>query len=311
MQRLRLLLAALMVGLLGASACGAAETAPLFKGVKVIKYGEDLGVEISTDRDIVYSCSEMPQLLRVVIDLPGTDPGRPDALYKVQSSLISTIRLQKKSINDVTVTRISVNLAEDADFTARVDAADKTKLTVLLRKAARVSAPAPALAARSAVSPASSLSSSLSTSSSPSTSSTPSSAAGQKRDQQSPLRRPVAAVAPFAKPVIKPVVPGTVQPVTVSAVRFGADAIEIQTAGLVPSFKAFTLGDPGRLVIDRPAAKTSLDSITVPANRFGVVAARIGSAEGKLRLVFVAGQKPFPGYRVEKTETGLHVVIDR
>lgn len=301
MQRLRLLLAALMVGLLCASASGGAETAPLFKGVKVIKYGEDLGVEISTDRDIVYSCSKMPQLLRVVIDLPGTDPGRSDALYKVQSSLISTIRLQKKSINDVTVTRISVNLAEDADFTTRVDAADKTKLTVLLHKAARVSVPAPPLTARSAASPASS-SSSLSTSSS---------AAGQKREQQPPLRRPVAPVAPLPRPVIKPVVPGTGQTVTLRAVRFGADAIEIQTAGLVRNFKAFTLGDPGRLVIDLPAAKSSLDSISVPANGLGIVAARIGSYEGKLRLVFEAGQKPFPGYRVEKTETGLRVMVSR
>jgi type IV pilus assembly protein PilQ len=286
MTRLKLILAALLVAFICAPAfSGAEEPVPVVKGIKVIKYGEDLGVEISADRDLAYTCSKMPQLLRVVIDLPGTDPGQPDTVYKVQSALISTIRLQKKMINDVMVTRISVNLAEDADFTERIDPVNKKKLTVVLHRSA------PPLSAASAA---------VSAAAAPKL-------GGAK--QQSPQQKHSSAqVGPVPKPAVKPAEPVPAQSVTVSEVSFSADAIDIRTGGAVSDFKVFTLSDPGRLVIDLPAARSSINSIAVPANRFGIVASRIGSSAGKLRLVFVAGEKPFPGYRVEKTGTGLRVM---
>jgi hypothetical protein len=46
----------------------------------------------------------------------------------------------------------------------------------------------------------------------------------------------------------------------------------------------------------------------VPANRFGIVAARIGYFEGKLRLVFDTGHRPFPAYDMLATAEGLRVV---
>ena len=155
----------------------------------------------------------------------------------------------------------------------RVDPADKKKLTVFLRK------PAPAAAAPERIS----------------------------AEQQAPPEQAAAPFAPAPQPVVKPAAPVPAQPVIVSRVSFGADGIDIETGGAIGDFRAFTLREPGRLVIDIPAARSAIRSIAVPANRFGVVAARIATFEGKQRLVFDTGPKPFPRYRVEKTATGLRV----
>jgi len=257
----------------------AEEPLPVVKGIRVFVSGDNLGVEITADKNFEYTCTKMPHLLRVVVDLPLSEPGRPDTVYKYKSALISTIELQKKEINNVTITRFSINLTEDADFTAQKDASDKTKLTLMFRRLAPGSTAGTA-AAKPPVPVA---------------------------KVQPAAEKPAALAAPVPKPVSTPV-SGINQPVTITAVDCGADAIEIRSNGNIGDFEAFTLEQPGRLVIDISGAQSTLRSIGMPANRLGVIKARVAIFEGKLRVVLDAGAKPFPRYDVVKTATGLRIV---
>jgi len=282
MNSMKCILAALFVCFAAATARGSAElSAPVVKGIRVYGSGDDFGVEITADRDLVYTCTKIPPLLRVVIDLPLTEPGRPDTDYRVDSAMISTIRLEKKSINDVPITRIAVNLSEDADYSARLDPVDKKKLTLTLRRN-RAAVSAAAVTEESGTLP-------------------PAPAAMQ----------PPAPLAASPRQGVPPVVATAPRPVTVSGVNFSGDSIDIQTGSSIGEFRAFTLHEPERLVIDIPAARSTVSSIAVPANRFGVSAARIGIFEGKLRLVFDAGKKPLPGYSIENTGSGLRVMLKK
>lgn len=281
MGRMKFVLTVMLLGFVCVPASIRAEgPLPVIKGIRVIISGDALGVEISADKELVYTCSKMPQLHRVVIDFPRTEPGRPDTLFRVKSALISTIKVQKKTINDVMVTRVAVNLAEDADFTVQADPSDKGKMTVYFRRAA------PGSSAGTAAAPL----------------------AGAGAREQPAVEKLPSPTVPASKAMSRPV-PGTTPPVTVRDVIFNADAIEIRTGGAISEFRAFTLRQPGRLVIDIPAAQSTIRSIAVSANRFGVSTARIGHFEGKLRVVFDAGEKPFPGYEVVKTDAGLRVVL--
>lgn len=243
---------------------------PVLKGIRVFPAGESFGVEITTDKDLVYTCTKIPPLRKIIIDLPNTEPGRPDAEYKVDSAMIADIRFARIFINDVLITRILINLKEDADYSASLDPSDRKMLTVMLHKAAAVAA----------------------------------TAAGPAEVTRSSTNLPQAEVS---RPEVKPLNAEPPSPVTVSAVSFTTDAIDIQANSGVAEFKAFTLLEPGRLVIDIPAARGSIKAITVPANGFGIVTARIGIFEGKLRLVFATGRQPFPGYSLEKQGRGLRV----
>jgi len=281
MNTMKFILAALLLFLAAAAWSSAAQPVPTVKGIRVYGSGDDFGVEITADRDLVYSCTKIPPLLRIVIDLPLTEPGRPDTDYRVDSAMISTIRLEKKSINDDLVTRIAVNLTEDADYAARLDPVDRKKLTLTLRRNRAASTASPA-------------------------------AAPQRRDPAlSPAKQAPAPLPASPSPGVQPVATTAARPVTVNGVTFAADSIDIHSGSSIGEFRAFTLHDPERLVIDIPAARSSVSSIAVPANRFGVAAARIGNFEGKLRLVFDAGRQPLPGYSIEKTGAGLRVTLKK
>ncbi len=312
MGRLKVLPAALLAGILCIPAWGmAAEPGPVMKGIRVVRSGENLGVEITADRNLDYSISKMPQLLRIVVDLPRTDPGRPDTVYKVESAAISSIRIEKKTINDVMVTRVSINLAEDADFVPpRPDPVDRKKVIVFLTK------PAPRPAETPAVAPAATAPETASAGKQAAAEQLPAAPAPAPRPPTRSLVQAAPASAPAAKPAAsapvaaaKPAAQTPGKPVMVGKVTFGEDAIEIEAGGAVEEFRAFTLREPGRLVIDIPAARSGLRAIDVPANRLGVVRARVGVFEEKLRLVFETGSKPFPLYCVVRTGTGLKVVL--
>jgi len=282
MGSMKFLLAVMVLVLLSVpSWLQAEEPQPVLKGVRVFRSADALGVEISADRDLEYTCSKMPQLLRIIIDLPRTDPGRPETVYRYKSALISSIRIEKKSINDVMITRVSVNLSEDADFTARTDPTDSGKVTIFLRK------PAPDTgAATAAVLPEGSAAHGPS-------------AAGKS-----------AAPAPTApKEMLPTVVARNHGPATVTAVTYFADSIEIRSEGSIGAFKAFPLQNPGRLVIDITNAQTALRAIAITPNRLGVSKARISPFEGKLRVVFETGGQSFPECDVVRTGTGLRVVL--
>lgn len=412
----------------------AGDALPVVKGIRVFKSGENLGVEISADKSFEYRCSKMPQLQKVVVDLPGTETGSADMLYKYNAVLVSDIRLEQKVINEVKVSRISINLAEDADYSVREDLPDRKKVTLILRRAAataplagkgagrnkeaakpkhETARPEPARSEAQAgtgreskaeakqeaggepkqaaakpepkqesakpepkqesakpepkqegakpeppaVAPAAAKEEAATVSTKPAvpgaaaqdlslaavsapkatlpvSTPKPAGARGGKAGRAAkgaaaavkaapttgraeaalPAPPVAAAAADFAaaddsRPRLKPVVPGSPPPVVVREVVIGGDSIEIKSASDLVDFKVFTLQQPGRLVIDIPGGKTPLRSIQVQSNGFGVLKARLGFQDGKLRLVFDTGSAPFPQYELVNTGTGLRVVL--
>ena len=280
MGSLKWILMAIALGLSAPSWLNAEGPLPTVKRIRVFRSGDGLGVEVSADKSFEFTCTKMPQLLKIVIDLPCTEPGRADIVYKYKSNLISDVRLEKKTINDVLVTRVSVNLREDADFTARVDPSDNRKLTVLLHKSA------PTLS-----------------------SGTSATIPGNAPERLPVAGEPAAPVASLAKDGSKPLGSGNSKPLLVTGVSCGTDSVEIKSGGSISEFKAFTLKEPERLIIDIPGASCALRSLALPANRFGFSKARFGLFEGKLRVVLDAGAKPLPGCKVVQVETGLRVVL--
>ena len=277
MRGIKSILTMIVLGLCAPACLHAEGPLPVIKGIRVFTLGDSFGVEISADKDLEYHCTKMPQLLKVVIDLPRTEPGRPDIVYKYKSALISDVRLEKKTINGGLVSRVSINLLEDADLTVRNEPSDGTKVTVLLRKHAPGSPGGP--------------SASL-----PGEAGAP--AAG----------KPSASVAPTPKVGSSPA-PANSLPIQVTEVSCGPEGIDIKSGRTIGEFKTFILRDPGRLIIDIPGGRTTLGPIVLPANKFGVTKTRFGLSEGKLRVVFEAGTNPLPDYEVVKTGTGLRVVV--
>ena len=281
MGRMKTVLLAIVLGVLLAPSWLQADGAlPVINGLRVFRSGDNIGVEVSADKAVEYTCSKMPQLLRVVIDLPHTELGELNNVYKYKAPMLSEVRLEKKSINGEMLTRVSINLSEDAEFTAGTTP-DQTKVRVMLHKKA-------AGATSGAVTVA------------PGAPDAKGAAAGD--GSPAPLASAVKAAPGPASSERK-------QEITVSAVNCDEDGIEIVSGGSIGNFKAFILQQPGRLVIDIPGARTTLGSIAVPPNRFGIVRARIAPFEGKLRVVFDTGAQPFPNYQLVKTATGLRIAL--
>lgn len=111
------------------------------------------------------------------------------------------------------------------------------------------------------------------------------------------------------KPVLQPVVPQKILSGSISAIKVNRDSLEIVAGCKIDVYKAFTLTNPGRLVIDVPLAKCSISAKDMPVKRFGVAKARVGAYPDKIRLVFDAEGKPFPPYKIEKTGKGLKVTF--
>jgi hypothetical protein len=75
------------------------------------------------------------------------------------------------------------------------------------------------------------------------------------------------------------------------------------------TFKAFTLTEPTRFVIDFAGAKASLKSAAAKAKISGVNAVRFSQYPDKVRIVFDLPKGNLPAYKVEKLESGVRVIL--
>ena len=285
MSNIKIVLMLMALGVCAPSWLHAAEALPLIKGIRVFRTADNLGVEISADKNFEYTCTKMPQLRKVVVDMPRTEFSGTDTVYKYKSSIISHIWLEKKTINDVMITRVSVHLTEDADFVTRRDPLDGRKMTVFLSK------PAAHAGDATAAKPGNGN-------------------PGNGNPEREPATAKLSApVTPVPKVAVGSPGPVSGAPISITGIHCSPDSIEIKAGGDIGAFKAFPLRQPGRLVIDIPGAQTALRPMTLPANVFGASNARFGLSEGGLRIVLDAGNKDFPDSDVVKTAAGLRVVM--
>ena len=118
-----------------------------------------------------------------------------------------------------------------------------------------------------------------------------------------PAAMPEASAAQPAKEV-KAAAPegGT----TVTAITAERQGVEITTTER-PSYRAYTLAGPPRLVIDIANAKDAVGTKRIPVHTFGIAAVRLGSHAGFLRIVLDAAQDKLPAYRIVESDKGLKV----
>jgi hypothetical protein len=134
------LVAGVVLGLAAALPAGAAEgepaakPLPVVRSLKVYDVAGTAGVEITADGDLAYTWTTMPQLAKVVVDLPEAATGRADSDFPVASPLITAVKLEQKTLNYRAVARVTINLAAPAAVEVRQDPADRKKVSVTLRR---------------------------------------------------------------------------------------------------------------------------------------------------------------------------------
>jgi hypothetical protein len=134
LSRIFLIMAVVAVTLLcSPPAASSLEPGAELTGIKITGSGQDAVVVIDTDRPVTFSSHTMPTLLRAVVDLPGTGPGKFASPLPVNSDLISSLAIVRKTINDVPVTRILLTLRHDATLRVVADPLDRRRLYATLR----------------------------------------------------------------------------------------------------------------------------------------------------------------------------------
>lgn len=320
---------------------------PVLQKIQVTGTGNDTRIDIVADKPLTYTYYKMPDLLKVVIDLALVDPGSA-APVKVNSELISKITVEKKAISNFSLTRVVINLKKDAEFAVLTDPADKGKLQVSFGKTSpstnreiskntgvdkakkegdaatiektplssvAITTPPAAIVAAEAVlhqpvAAVPALTGKEQESGGENATSGKSAVVVAETDteQAATLQRTESPTF-RSKPVLLPVVPQKIPSGPISAVKVNRDNLVIVTGSGVADYNAFTLTDPGRLVIDVPRAKCSILAKDMPVKRFGIAKARVGTYPDKVRLVFDAAGKKFPPYKIEKTGKGLKVTF--
>ncbi len=263
------------------------QTAPAAPGtIKEIKTGGTASprIEIVADQPPTeMTCYTMPQLRRAVVDLYGLEPGQMAPNVPADTSLIRRITVQRKIINERVLSRIIIELAKDADVSIIPQTQDRKRVFVAIKPTPAATTPPPA----------------------------PKAGSKATTTQPSQTPPPVSAAKASAKPPLQPVVPDLGPPPIVSSVKPGRDGIDIVAQTSIERFTTFTLTNPGRLVIDITKGGTTMPASEMALNRFGVQKLRIGRYPDKLRLVLDAGTKEFPSHTVQKTGTGLKIIMTR
>jgi len=269
------LLLIILLQLLAAGAVLAAER-PVVRDVAVYPEGNGARIEIRADRPLVYTSYLMPELAKWVIDLPGATTTRPDDESKrVRTLPLERVSVRQKEVNGDLFVRIGLDFSGEVDFAITADPVDKGLLVVLL---------------------------------------TPSKAAPQKRPAappQSSVSQPLpgspATATAGANAAAVPAASAAAAK-NVTAIRVTAESIRIEADGRLTAPAPLTLSKPGRLVLDLAGIGSGLETVPVPANRFGIVRVRLGKSAAKLRLVFEVRGDIFPDFRVAEMLNGVEII---
>ncbi len=128
------------------------------------------------------------------------------------------------------------------------------------------------------------------------------------------VAHPAAPMAETVAPVPVPVATKqrerskTGMPVITSIMAAG-NSIAIKTSAPVDSYKTMALEKPARLAIDIFGATNGMKYDRIAINRMGVKEVRVGTDPGKVRIVIDAAGDRLPEYRLQRSATGLELVL--
>lgn len=272
---IRNILLPLVILLLISGAAVAAER-PVVREVLVSREGNGARIDIRADQPLSHSSYLMPELTKWVIDLPGAKTTySDDESKKMRTPPLDRITVRQKEVNGELFTRIGLDVKGEVVFSLKEDPLDKGHLVVLLTPAKAT--PHKQEAAATAGAPL------------------------------KPLPREPQALAGSAKPSGAPSDNGAAAN-TVTAIRITTDAIRIEADGRLTLPAPLLVNRPGRLVLDLAGVTSGLESVPVPANRFGIVQSRLGKSGGKLRIVFEVKDNAFPEFQVREMPNGVEIL---
>ncbi|MRR53554.1 MAG: type IV pilus secretin family protein [Deltaproteobacteria bacterium] len=269
------------------------------RDVTVAGEGYQTKIVISADKPLTYTLYSLKEPHRTIIDLSQTKPGTAVVPQLAANSLIKSIDLSGTELTGGTLTRLTVETAEEVEFVVSNETNDKTKLVVAIPSlpvaGASVSAPSKSLAA---VTPSSSVDAVSLTSAAP---------------DAPVVNNDVSyhVVSSNPSPEISSTAPqATPSEAALIALDVTNTGIAINTGLKLQKYKYFELSNPQRLVVDLYNVKNNLAAKSLPISRFGVENARLGAYPDKVRIVFDSQNKVFPRYTLEKTDNGLLVRFD-
>jgi hypothetical protein len=246
---------------------------PVIREVLVAREGNGARIEIRADLPLDHTSYLMPELTKWVIDLPGAKSiYSDDESKKMKTPPLERITVRQKEVNGEPFTRIGLDFKGEVDFSLKEDPLDRGHLLISLIPAKVVPVQKKAEEGSAKTLP--------------------------KTPEKAAEIVPPSGAAPAASPVAK----------TVTTVRITADTIRIEADGKLVAPSPFLLNRPGRLVVDLAGVTSSIESIAVPANRFGIVRSRLGNSGGKLRMVFEVNGNSFPDFQLKEIPNGVEIL---
>lgn len=296
------------------------------KQVRLVETG--LEVHIAADKPLTYTYYRMPELLKVVLDLALVEPGQVPPVI-TGSGLISKITVEKKDITTFSLTRVLITLDADADFAVLPDAADRSKLIISFRPrkqataAVTLSHPKPAASTVTSIAaPVSSAVPVIFPAATPA--GTPGSPAVSAAPDRIPVQKPALPVKSVqdskpvsvsllsaSKPALQPVAPHSNGLRGINSIKIINNTLAIRATSPIEDYRAFTLKNPGRLVIDIPLTKGPMAVKEFPLHSLGIAKARLGNYPDKIRVVFDTRGDQFPPYRIDSSANGLNIVLPK
>jgi type IV pilus assembly protein PilQ len=274
-MKLAIALRSALVILLHISGAALATERPVVREVLVTREGNGARIDIRADQPLANTSYLMPELAKWVVDLPGAKTTYSDDESKqMRTPPLERITVRQKEVNGELFTRIGLDVKGEVDFSLREDPLDKGHLVVSL---------------------------------------TPAKATPQKMGAEAspvpvpqPFPKEPQAASDNAKPSRTP--SGTGAAAKKVSVRITADAIRIEADGKLAVPAPLLLNRPGRLVLDLSGVIGGVESVPVPANRFGIVRSRLGKSAGKLRIVFEVTGNSFPDFQVKEIPNGVEIL---
>ncbi|MDD2337162.1 MAG: type IV pilus secretin PilQ [Geobacteraceae bacterium] len=253
------------------------------RDITVSGEGHQTKIQISADKPITYTSYSLKEPYRTVIDLSQTNPGAVVVPQINTNSLIKKIDLTSTELTGGSLSRLTIETAEEVEFIVSSDPTDSMKLLLSIPSTQAeentvVSSSVDAIQEESTTAP-------------------------EKVEDVAP--QVVSAVLP-PKNSDRETQSSFTEPALV-ALDVTNNGIVINTGLKLDKYKYFELSNPQRLVVDLYNVKNTLTAKSLPINSFGVENARLGTYPDKVRIVFDSLKSVFPPFTLEKINNGLLV----
>lgn len=253
--------------------------------ISVSGEGDATKVEITSDKPLTYTYYSLRDPFRMVIDLSQADPGSVQAPVLASLSKIKNVSISKNELTAGSLVRVTLETADQMDFTVNPDPTNPQKLIVSLSdNSSSAGVPKTELKTADADVPA-----------------------PQGTAQTDSEKKDTVVTSSNQKDSPNKIEKVTPKQILITSIDTVGSGFVLRANGAIDKYKFFTLSKPQRLAVDIFDVKSSLASQYVRLNKFGIENARIGVYPDKLRIVFDSKRPVFPKFSVDKIENGLQL----